>query len=519
MAHLIVVQSLVCLLLSASAYAKVDHLHAEAYLGEKKFDTYSERYVPLVFQDVYLGKMAFQDELFFQNYFSAYSFSSEWEIAPFLKSELPAGLSCSNELLSEHFDEIRYSYRLITLSYLFEAQWQMQMYANQFRIKDACDFDPAKWALACTPKSEGMKKFLSRIRRFGPRYTESLPPTYKQENWWRELSSGKLLNYPQYRMAAECTGKCGPEDIKGKFAAICFQNKQLMDIICSETDHLMGLSTDRDAYYLIGLSNIINTYNKRGEAMGCLRRFSEVMSHKEVKYRALTRLFPVLQSFLRERHQERFLQGRVFFFGSSKEFEEKGLTDLYVKEQLIKIETHKDIPLQAPTLATKAPENSVALVAKPEEIKATEMTRKPEIVEINAPVKSAFLQAAELRALQNLPKVEVDMLKFKYDYVFTLHMLNTLSERLKTFMTREALTEMATYDKLGTAQGPVPLLFIKYMLDMQEHQGIWNLISILGDKFYVSNEMDPSYKTSPELVQIVNNDANGRMWQIYILKR
>ena len=41
-------------------------------------------------------------------------------------------------------------------------------------------------------------------------------------------------------------------------------------------------------------------------------------------------------------------------------------------------------------------------------------------------------------------------------------MINTLSERLKTFMTREALKEMMTYDKLGLKEGPVPLLFIKF---------------------------------------------------------
>jgi hypothetical protein len=241
------------------------------------------------------------------------------------------------------------------------------------------------------------------------------------------------------------------------------------------------------------------------------------MSHKEVRYDVLKQLFPALQTFLRQRYQERFLQGRVFFFGSGKEFEEKGLKDLYVKEQPIKIE--------------KAPEDvkeTVAVVPKKEEpkpvvkpvvvAKVEEAPKKVPLKEISKPNKSAFLQAAEIRSAQNLDRVEVDMLKLKYDYVFSLNMINTLSERLKTFMTREALQEMTQYDKLGSKEGPVPLMFLKYMIDMQEHHGLWNIISVMGDKFYVSNEIDGAFNPQPEYVQLVNNETTGRQWQLYILK-
>ena len=139
-------------------------------------------------------------------------------------------------------------------------------------------------------------------------------------------------------------------------------------------------------------------------------------------------------------------------------------------------------------------------------------------MEIARPVKSAFLQAAELRQTENLERVEVDMLKLKYDYVFSLNMINTLSERLKTFMTREALSEMMNYDKLGTKEGPVPLMFLKYMIDMQEHHGLWNITSVLGDKFYVSNEIDAAFAPAPELVQLSNNESTNSQWQLYILR-
>lgn len=85
-------------------------------------------------------------------------------------------------------------------------------------------------------------------------------------------------------------------------------------------------------------------------------------------------------------------------------------------------------------------------------------------------------------------------------------------------MTRDALSEMMTYDKLGTKEGPVPLLFLKFMIDMQEHHGLWNMIAVLGDKFYVSNEIDAPFKPEPELVQLMNDESTGRQWQLYVLK-
>src|SRR5690606_24297619 len=140
-------------------------------------------------------------------------------------------------------------------------------------------------------------------------------------------STNKYKWYSQYRVNSECSGKCSEDDIPKKFQSSCEEDQKLMTLICSEIDEIYGLSQNRDAYFLLGLSNIINTYNKSGEAMGCLRRFTEVMSHKEVRYESLKQLFPPLQNFLRQRYQERFLQGRVFFYGASKEFEEKGLQD------------------------------------------------------------------------------------------------------------------------------------------------------------------------------------------------
>lgn len=502
---------------TGAATKTADRVHLEGYLGEKKLDSYSERYQPLIFQDIYQGKITFEDEIFFQNFFRPYLFQQEADYSFFLRSELNGGMVCSNELLSEHFDDIRFSYRLITLSYLLEGEWHLKLMSDHLGLKNGCDFDLSRWLKSCKPKSAEMKKFVSRLDQFRPRYDESLPPDYKKVQWWKEFSTSNYKWYSHYRLESECKGRCPEESLPQNFKQACAENEKLMNLICSENDQIYGLSTNRDAYYLLGLSNIINTYNKRGEAMGCLRRFSEMMGHKEVRYDALNQLFPSLQTFLRQRYQERFLQGRVFFYGASKEFEEKGLSDLYVKEQPIQIEKAPEQPKKTAEVKLEKPE------VKPETKPVVVVAQVPEpkkepIKEIPKPVKSAFLQAAEIRDSENLDRVEVDMLKLKYDYVFSLNMINTLSERLKTFMTREALAEMMAYDKLGTKEGPVPLLFLKYMVDMQEHHGLWNIISVLGDKFYVSNEIDASFNPKAEFIQLVNNETTGRQWQIYVIR-
>lgn len=494
--------------------AKTDRFFVEGYLGEKALPEYSERWQPLIFQDPYLGRIQFSDEKFLQEYFQSYIFREEKDYAYFLKSELPGGSLCSNEDLGKHIDEIRFSYRLITLSYLLEARWHMNLMADRLRMKKTCDFDVEAWAKSCRAKSPEMKKFVSRVIRYRPRYTEKLPEQYDLKAFMTSFRKGELEWYSQFRVRDVCGVACGEDRLEEAFAKACGENEQIMNLICSEDDEIMGLSAQRDAYFLLGQSNIINTFNKKGEAMGCLRRFSEVLSHREVSYPGLRNLFPPLHSMLRSTHKERFLQGRSFFFGAGKEFEEKGLTDLYVEDQPLVVVQPE--PPKAEPVKPAAPVKVAKAETKP--LKKTEEPQAPSIVEIRSPQKSAFLQAAELRTQGNLPRMEVDMLKLKYDYVFTLNMMNNLSKRLKTFMKRDALIEMMTYDKLGTSEGPVPLLFLKFMIDMEEHQGLWNLVSVVGERFYVSNEIDAVFKPRPELVQLVNDDSTGRHWQIYIIK-
>jgi hypothetical protein len=492
-----------------------DRVYNETLLGERKLDSYSGRYYPSVNLNMYSGRVTFVDDDFFENYFGPYMMSSQNEYLSFFKSEIGAAILCTNDQFSRHYDDLRYAFRLITLSYLIESQWHMNLMANKMGLTGACGFDVKKWAQTCRAKGPEMKKFVDRIQRYNSPYLERLPQNYDLATWNRELKAGFPIWYSQERLKEACKNGCVSKELTEKFKASCDEDQELMTTICSENDELYGLSNEKDAYYLLGRSNIINTFNKEGEALGCLRRFSEGMAHREAQYPVTKTLFPTLESFLIDRYQERFMQGRMFFFGSAKEFEEKGLAEIFTEEKKTQVPT---------AVVAIVPKAEVTKPETPKPIPKAEPNRQvvmvPEKKEVDVTLlKSAFLQAAEVRAIGNLDRVEVDMTKLRYDYVFSLNMTNLLSVKLKTFMTRDALSEMLTYDKLGSKEGPVPLLFIKFLIDFQEHQGLWNLISVLGDKFYVEDDIDTKFKTNPELVHILNNDSTQKQWQIVILKQ
>ena len=75
MVYVVLVQ-LISLILVTPGWAKMDRIHSEGYLGEKRLDSYANRRKPLVVQDFYRGKLNFQDELFYQNYFTLHNFLS-----------------------------------------------------------------------------------------------------------------------------------------------------------------------------------------------------------------------------------------------------------------------------------------------------------------------------------------------------------------------------------------------------------------------------------------------------------
>ena len=108
------------------------------------------------------------------------------------------------------------------------------------------------------------------------------------------------------------------------------------------------------------------------------------------------------------------------------------------------------------------------------------------------------------------------ILKFNYDYVFSAAELQLLQSSLKNFTQRKALEQMKEGDKLGSKEAAVPLTFIKFMIDSNDHQGLYNLVGVLSDRFWIKNDVDAKLKPPAEYCELRNDSTTSNTWQLYI---
>ena len=152
--------------------------------------------------------------------------------------------------------------------------------------------------------------------------------------------------------------------------------------------------------------------------------------------------------------------------------------------------------------------------------KEKEKTSKKRVVVKKKPKKSHFLISAQALEEFSMDRVDIDMLKFRYDYLFNSKMLDYLEQQMPKFFSREGLEEMKNFDSLGSKKGPVPLLFIKYLIENDKHQGLFNLIDVIGDQFYVRNNIDDeSIANENDFVRLeFRGDAATAFWQLSIVR-
>ena len=78
---------------------------------------------------------------------------------------------------------------------------------------------------------------------------------------------------------------------------------------------------------------------------------------------------------------------------------------------------------------------------------------------------------------------------------------------------------MKKFDKLGSRKAPVPLSFLKFLILNEKHQGLFNIVLVLGEQFYVTNNIDKNIsRNESELVKLKNDAETNFKWQIYIIK-
>ncbi len=520
-AFLTLVCTTVLSLQTLAATPVINQYYQNVFLGEKKTVNYKGPLDPRAeFSDV-AGELVLLDDIYKETYLTRETQEEAFSLHRFWFKEVVEKSTCPDETLNENMDYIRYLYRLVTISYLFESLKITNKVSSELGAKNICSLNYDDIFGKCSPVSDDMKKFKDRV--YGKFVNEiskiKHPPFNKKEKsmWIEEFQkSTSLTTQPIFsRMHEWCIGnkkncRALPEaDIEVALGNFCKQDTEVIKNLCSERDHFFGLSQIEKPTELIRKSNAFNIINQSGMGEECLRRFSKLFSSKEIPYNSLQRLYPLIYSHL-AKSESRYLQGELFLPGSLKEFDMKGLSDFLIALRPPKIEP---VIVQAKPKPKEPPK--VVIAPKPTEVKV-EQAAPVVVPEPEAPELTEFEKKSLLITDKGQSMAELDMPAFLNDFEFTQEMIIELSAPMKKFQTRAALNDMKAYDLLGTKIAPVGLVFIKYLLDTDNHQGLYNIVTVLGEKFYVINDIEK--KENPLYMHLKNDATTKNRWQIVLLK-
>jgi hypothetical protein len=500
--------------------------YSQLFIGQHQTDNYSGPLNPLSRFNNEHVQLVFMDDMYKEQFLQHELQPELFELKDFWSSKLTDQSSCPNVTLGEHLDYIRYLYRLTTISYLFESlKIQYRVNAQLGGDKNQCSIAFDKVFGKCNPKTSDMKKFKERaFGKFTNEYSKiSYDALFKSEIvGWLTLfkrSTPETMDPTFKRLHTNCqnTGKdCSKltlAEIKTTLGSFCEQDRDFIQNICNEKDTLYGMSYIEKSSELILKSNAFSLLNGGGMGENCLRRYSKVFAFKETHDTDLANLYPVIYKYLISENS-RYPQGDLFLPGALKEFDNKGLSDFL-----------NALKPPAPVVVVVAPKiKKVPLPVKKIEVekiivKPVEVKPEPVVVVVEeAPIVqiSEFERALKEQQDKNLEKVALNMDIFQNDFEFTTKMISELSIPLRKFQTRKALNDMKNFDKLGTKEVPLALIFLKFLIDTDNHQGLYNVMAELTDKFYIRNDLEG--KKNSVFVELKNDSSTKNKWQLIILR-
>jgi hypothetical protein len=517
----------ICLLIPAISNGNdndsLDSYYKNVFLGEKRTSNY---FGPLDSRSSFSdenGDLLLLDDQFKNLYLNDQIQTDALNLHDFWFKKVSAKSTCPDITLGANIDYIRYLYRLVTISYLFESIKINHKAAAQLGAgNNICSMSFDDIFGKCKPQTVDMKKFHERVYgKFVNEISKVNVATFNKKElaaWVEDFghSTSLTLDPVQARLHDWCQSQkkncrtLSVDDVKNALGSICNNDRDLMQNLCSEKDNLYGISYADKVTDLIQTSNAFNLINHEGMGEECLHRYVKVFSPKEVRYEALSRQFPLIYSHL-VRANSRYLQGELFLPGALKEFDMKGLSDFLVALKMPK-------PPAVVIKVKPAPKaKPVIIVAKAKPVEAP----IPAPVQMEIPQPKPKISEFEKTLLEleekSLESLSINMGNFRDDFEFSKEMMSDLAAPIKKFQTKAALSDMKSYDHLGSAEAPVGLIFLKYLLDTENHQGLFNIISVLGDKFYVNNDIEK--KDRPVLIELKNDASTQNHWQIILMNK
>jgi len=512
-------------LLMGQALASQEKLYQYLNLGEKPAPLYAGPISPAGDFDPLTGKFQFLDEVYEQDYLEDYLNRQFFELTDAWFHEFPLGSACSNFYLSQNIDYIRYLFRLITMSYTFEAMKATNVALHQLGFdRNECSLSWHQTFSKCEPRSNDMQKFVKRVQY---RFMDDMDRSQyirlsekEKKDWINSLeeayASKSFSDIAQSRVIGQCKkqdkncGDLNSKDVRSLLEKSCQTDRRMIQKICSENDELYGLSYLDNAVELISRSNAVNVIDDGGHAESCLKRFVSLFERKEAKDHYLKLFFPVVKKDLMKK-DKRYAQGSLFLPGALKEFDDRGLTDFLYRPEPGPEPVLKPEPKPEPV--------PVVVIKKPEPPPKPEPLPEPEPVVVipePEPEPSEFEKAYKKLVNTEAAKVALNMNEFKDDFIFTERMIKALKGPLKDYQTRVALKDMKKFERVGSREEPVRLIFLKFLIDNNMHQGLYNITAVLGGEFYVVNDIDGSSEPVP--IELKNDKETNYRWEIELLR-
>lgn len=475
----------------------LNNSHASDYMvGERDFDVYYGPNYPYLNIDHRLGKIDFKDDKWLDNYFMINVSSDLVSLNSFYDQFVLPSFTCAGTDYQKNTPYMHFLNRLtaITLNYDFLKTIHIALYQiNEAESKCALDYE--QLFSDCAPKSEEMKKFIARAEDFFPDIIDwGSYPLLRGKASYENLKSyhGESIKLIQNTFFED--------SLEQNFLKACQEVKKEIRNLCNEKDFYFGLSKfDTVREFLISTSafKVVNKFDS-GEA--CLDQFISNNKEKEVFSDFEEKL---IKTSLAKKTD---IADGLFWYGSLKEFDDLGVAIVKVPQKPIV----ESIVIEAPK-----PEVIVAKVEPVVVAKVVPKVEQPKIEpkKVEAPKKSAFQLAYEKFNNSKRP-TEFDMSYMRSDFKYTKKILQTFNGPLRPYQTRRALTDMKKIDKLGTEKSPLSYLFLRFLVDHNLHQGLYNIKAIIGDEFYVVNDVENTNQVVK--LKIENSEKTKFKWQLWM---
>ncbi|MEH0862238.1 MULTISPECIES: hypothetical protein [Halobacteriovorax] len=459
--------------------------------GEWDFEHYDGPLDPRLIIDHQNEKQEFYDEYTGRNYFDVLLVPELTDLSQDFNRYIYPNFSCSKYELKENLAYMRYLIRLTSIASLYEFYRQTSIALYQYGDEKSCQIDYETIFKQCKPKSKDMKLFIGRVSDFFPDIVD----------WGKypiKLKTDRRFSLETYHpdlvkiLRLDFGG-----DEKSHLIKACQFAKNEIQSLCSENDEYMAAAQIKEIRNEILKSSAFKILNRSGKGQACFTRYEEMAKDMEEIDDKSKR---IIKTALTSKGEL-----KVFWFGALKEFDDQGIT---------LVEQKKPEPVKK----VKKVEEKKPEPVKTVDIKSIKIIRKPKPQPKKPEPKPVEKVSAFEKALRNFEKSKektvVDMTSFKTDYKFSKKTLEKFNGSLRSFQTRKQLSKMKRVDNLGSVAAPMSLTFIKYLIDYNLHQGLYNMTGILSNDFYVINDLEN--KSRPVKIKLDNNKDTGFKWKIWV---